>query len=163
MRYILRQREIVADDWAYAGEPVTGDAAVVVPLAELRREEARWRAWRGRLGVRLSPADAPEQLADLLPLLALVAVEFPNVGDGRGYSQAYLLRARLGFSGELRAVGAGVKQDRVFLLARSGFETIELAAGEDFEAARRALTRYSVGYQPGAPQTALRLQRYPAP
>ena len=163
MRYILRQREIVADDWAYAGEPVVATSAVVVPLAELRAEEARWRSWRGRLGVRLSPADAPEQLADLLPLLKLVAIEFPNAGDGRGYSQAHLLRARLEFHGELRAVGAGVKQDKVFLLARCGFDAMELAAGEDPEAARRALTRYTVGYQPGAPQAALRLQRYPAP
>ena len=163
MRYILRRLEIVADDWAYAGEPVADGAAVVVPLTQLRSEEARWRAWPGRLGVRLYPPDAPEQLAAVLPLLSLVAIEFPNAGDGRGYSQARLLRARLGFHGELRAVGAGVKQDRVFLLARCGFDALELAPGEDPEAARRALTRYTVGYQPGQPQAALRLQRYPAP
>jgi len=150
MRYILRRREVVVDDWVHLGEQLAEGAAVILPLAELRAGAARWAAWRGRLGVRLAPADRVEELAADLPRLNLVAVEFPNAGDGRGYSQGRLLRTRLGFWGELRAVGAGVKQDQVFLLARCGFDAIELAAGEDLEAARRALTRYTVAYQPGA-------------
>ena len=150
MRNILRRREIVADDWRHLGEELAAGASVILPLAELRAGAARWSAWRGRLGVRLTPADAPEDLAADLPRLNLVAVEFPNAGDGRGYSQGRLLRTRLGFWGELRAVGAGVKRDQVFLLARCGFDAMELAPGEDLEAARRALTRYSVAYQPGA-------------
>ena len=162
MRHILRRRELVVDDWAYLGEENAGDA-LIVTLGELRADEARWRAWAGRLGVRLAPADAPEALAAELARLALIAVEFPNPGDGRGYTQARLLRGRLGFRGELRAVGAGVKQDQVFLLTRCGFDALELAPGEDPEAARRALGRYTVGYQPGAPGVALQRQRFPAP
>jgi len=162
MRHILRQRDLVADDWSYLGEETAGEA-LIVPLASLRDDEARWRAWHGRLGVRLGPADAPEELAPWLARLALIAVEFPNPGDGRGYSQARLLRARLKFRGELRAVGAGVKQDQVFLLARCGFDAIELAPGEDPQAARRALGRYTVGYQPGSPAVPLARQRFPAP
>jgi uncharacterized protein (DUF934 family) len=96
----------------------------------------------------------------VLPRLKLVAIEFPNAGDGRGYSQAQLLRERLGFVGELRALGAGVRQDQVFFLARSGFDTLELAAGEDVAAAVRAFERYDVGYQPGAAQVQLRRQRF---
>ena len=162
MRYILRRREIVADDWSHLGEKCAEDGALIVPLAELRAEAARWRAWRGPLGVRIAPADGPEDLIPELPRLGLVAVEFPNPGDGRGYSQGRLLRTRLGFRGELRAVGAGVKRDQVFLLARCGFDAIELARGEDLEAARRALDRYSVAYQPGAGGVALARQRFPA-
>ena len=160
MRYILRQREIVADHWVHLGEGTAESDALIVPLAQLRADAARWAGWRGRLGVRLAPADAPEDLAAELPRLALVAVEFPNAGDGRGYSQGRLLRTRLGFRGELRAVGAGVKRDQVFLLARCGFDAIELAPGEDLEAARRALTRYTVAYQPGAAGIPLDRQRF---
>jgi len=163
MRHILRRRELVADDWAHCGEQAPEGTGLIVPLAQLRAEEARWRAWRGRLGVRLSPADAPEALAADLARFELIAVEFPNAGDGRGYSQARLLRTRLGFRGELRAVGAGVKQDQVFLLTRCGFDAIELAPGEDLQAAQRALGRYTVGYQPGAPGAALPRQRFGAP
>jgi uncharacterized protein (DUF934 family) len=160
MRYILRQREIVADEWAHLGEQVAAGAALIVPLTELRAEDSRWRDWRGPLGVRLRPADPVEELAAELPRLKLVAVEFPNASDGRGYSQGRLLRTRLGFSGELRALGAGVRQDQVYLLARCGFDSIELAPGEDLHAARRALARYSVAYQPGAPEVPLARQRF---
>jgi phosphoadenosine phosphosulfate reductase len=160
MRYILRRHEIVVDDWAHLGEPVAEAGALIIPFAELRAEPARWRSWRGRLGVRLKPADRVEDLVTELAQLALVAVEFPNAGDGRGYSQGRLLRERLRFPGELRALGAGVRQDQVFLLARCGFDTFELAAGENLDAARRALARYTVAYQPGAPQVRLDAQRF---
>jgi uncharacterized protein (DUF934 family) len=160
MRRILRRREIVADDWQHFGEDTADGAALIVPLTELRKDRERWWQWRGRLGVRLTPVDRVEELTQELPRLDLVAVEFPNPGDGRGYSQGRLLRERLGFRGELRAVGAGVHQDQVFLLARCGFDAIELAAGEDPDAARRALTRYDVAYQPAAGDDALRAQRF---
>jgi uncharacterized protein (DUF934 family) len=160
MRRILRRREIVADDWQHFGEDTADGAALIVPLTELRKDRERWWQWRGRLGVRLTPVDRVEELTEELPRLDLVAVEFPNPGDGRGYSQGRLLRERLGFRGELRAVGAGVHQDQVFLLARCGFDAIELAAGEDPDAARRALTRYDVAYQPAAGDDALRAQRF---
>ncbi len=159
MRHVLRRREWVPDDWRYLGEQEPGTAALIVPLAELRQDAPRWRSRPGRLGVRLGPADRVEDLAAELPRLALVAVEFPNPGDGRGYSSGRLLRSRYEFAGELRAVGAGVRQDQVFLLARCGFDALELADGEDPAAARRALERYDVAYQPGAAQLPLRDRR----
>jgi uncharacterized protein (DUF934 family) len=168
MRHILRRREWLADEWRYLGEEPAGAAeaaALIVPLAQWRADP---QAWRGRsvrpgarLGVRLAPADGVEELAAELPYLRLVAVEFPNPGGGRGYTQGWLLRERFGFTGELRAVGAGVRQDQVFLLARCGFDALELAAGEDPQAAVRALGRYDVAYQPGAAQIAVRRQRFP--
>jgi uncharacterized protein (DUF934 family) len=160
MRRILRRREIVADDWIHFGEDAADGAPLIVPLTELRKDPGRWWQWSGRLGVRLTPVDRVEELAEELPRLDLVAVEFPTPIDGRGYSQARLLRERLGFTGELRAVGAGVHQDQVFLLARCGFDAIELANDEDPDAAGRALQRYDVAYQPGSPQTAIRRQRF---
>ena len=160
MRHILRRREWLPDEWRYFGEAFAEGDAVVVPLAELRSEPQRWGGWSGPLGVRLSVVDRAEDLAAELARLALVAVEFPSPGEGRGYSQGRLLRERLGFRGELRAVGAGVRQDLVYLLARCGFDALELAAGEDVAAAQRAFARYDVAYQPGAPEVRLRRQRY---
>jgi len=48
----------------------------------------------------------------------------------------------------------------VFLLARCGFDAIELAENEDPDAARRALDRYDVAYQGGSAEVALRRQRF---
>ena len=163
MRHILRRRELVADDWRYLGEPAAEDDPLIVPLAQLKGDLLQWQRRTGPLGARLSPADQVEELVPLLPRLALVALEFPNPGDGRGYSQARLLRGRLGFGGELRAVGAGVRQDQAFLLTRCGFDSLEPAPGVDLEAVQRALKRYDVAYQPGAPQVELRRQRFEEP
>jgi len=160
MRCILRQRELVADHWRQLGDEAGDGDSLIVPLAQLRIDPQRWHARSGPLGVCLAPTDRAEELAAELPRLSLVAVEFPNAGDGRGYSTGRLLRERLGFTGELRAVGAGVRHDQVFLLARCGFDALELAPGEDPEAALRALRRYDVGYQPGAPGVLLRRQRF---
>ena len=160
MRHILRRRDIVEDSWRYLGEEVAPGDPLIVPLAELRAERERWWNWAGRLGARLKPADRLEDLSAELPRLDLVAVEFPNPGDGRGYSQARLLRERFRFRGELRAVGAGVRQDQAFLLTRCGFDCLEPDAGVSLEAVRRALDRYDAAYQPGAPLVELRHQRY---
>lgn len=160
MRHILRQRELIADAWRYLGEQTAEGDGLIVPPAELKKDPERWAAWPGPLGVRLSPVDRVEELAGELTHLDLVAIEFPSPGEGRGYTQGRLLRERLGFHGELRACGAGVRQDLVFLLARCGFDAIELAAGEDVAAAQLAFSRYDVAYQPGAAQVAVRRQRF---
>jgi uncharacterized protein (DUF934 family) len=160
MRRILRRHEVVADEWRLFGEDATDADPVIVPLAELRKDTAAWLARKGPLGVRLAPAESVESLADVLPRLALVAVEFPNVGDGRGFSYGRLLRDRLLFKGELRAVGAGVKQDKIFLLARCGFESFELPPEENAEEALAALRRYDVVYQPAEPIEGIRQQRF---
>jgi uncharacterized protein (DUF934 family) len=160
MRHILRRRDIVPDLWRYLGEEVVTGDPLIVPLTELRADRERWWNWTGRLGVRLEPADEVRDLAADLPRLDLVAVEFPTPGDGRGYSQARLLRERLRFRGELRARGAGVRQDQAFLLARCGFDSLEPPRGVELEAVRGALSRYDVAYQPGAPQVELRRQRF---
>jgi uncharacterized protein (DUF934 family) len=150
MRHILRQREGRPDEWRYLGEERAAAGGLIVPLAELRVDPARWLGLLRPLGVRLAPADPVETLREFLPQLALVALEFPTPGEGRGYSQARVLRERLGFAGELRAVGAAVRQDLLFLLRRCGVDAFELAPGEDLTAALAALQRYDVAYQPGA-------------
>jgi uncharacterized protein (DUF934 family) len=160
MRHILRQRELTADPWRYLGEEVAAEGSLIVPFADLRTHREPYLARSGALGVRLAPVDRVEELAADLPRLSLVACEFPSPGEGRGYSQGRLLRERYGFTGELRAVGAGVKQDLVFHLARCGFDALELAPGEDVAGAVRAWQRYEVGYQPGDPQVVLRRQRF---
>ena len=161
MRHILRRHEIVVDEWRHLGEEDASDAdALIVPLSELRTNSAAWREWRGRLGVRLAAADSVEDLADDIARYALVAVEFPNPSEGRGFSLGRLLRARLRFKGELRAVGAAVKQDKIFLLARCGFDSFELAAGENPAEALGALRRYDVAYQPAEPHPAIKRQRF---
>ena len=163
MRRVLRRREIIADAWRhFAEEPGAADDArgVIVPLQELRAHPESWSAHEGPLGLRIGPADKVEDLTADLPRLALIAVEFPAPTEGRGYTQGRLLRGRLGFAGELRAVGAAVKRDLIFALVRCGFDAFEVAPGEDLVACAHAYSRYTVAYQAGAPDSLNLRQRY---
>ena len=166
MRRILKRRELVEDEWRYLGED-DASPALIVPFTEFRANVEKWRAHSGRVGVRLSPADAVEDLAPHIHHLSLIAAEFPSPGEGRGYTQGKLLRSRFQFKGELRAVGAGVKQDLLFILSRCGFGAFELAPGQKVEEALKALEQYSVAYQaaeavPSISARAIRFLSWPA-
>lgn len=87
-----------------------------------------------------------ETLAPDLPRLALVALQFPRWVDGRAYSQARLLRVRLRYGGELRATG-DVLVDMLPLLARTGFDTVQLRHDQRQDAAERALRFFAGHYQ----------------
>lgn len=150
MRQLIRQRELVADDWRPVDEDPTGaHFALIFPLARWQAERNQWWLWPGRLGVRIAPADPVETLEPDLKRLSLVAIEFTGPSEGRGYSQARVLRDRFGFGGEIRAVGH-VKRDQLFFLSRCGFDAFELAEGVDAREALAAFADFSVAYQPGS-------------
>ncbi|WP_175730137.1 DUF934 domain-containing protein [Burkholderia ambifaria] len=92
---------------------------------------------------------------ELPPLAARIAqaaridLHFPSFTDGRAYSQAYLLRKRFGFAGDLRATG-DVLIDQLLLMERTGFSSAVLGADADPEDARRQLERFPGFYQKDA-------------
>jgi uncharacterized protein (DUF934 family) len=158
---LLRQREVVvADEWVTLGDtPPADDASLLVPFAKFREDPDLYRSRKGKLGIRLAPADKVEDLAPELPRLSLVALEFTGPGEGRGYSQAKLLRARYHFAGEVRAVGH-VKQDQVYLMARVGIDAFDLSPDQKPEEAIATLDRFKIAYTPGAPLPGLRRERF---
>ena len=81
-----------------------------------------------------------------------IDLQFPKFTDGRAYSQAFLLRRRLGFAGELRATG-DVLIDQLVQMQRTGFDVAVLKEGVDASAAQRQLDRYAGFYQGSAVET----------
>ena len=81
-----------------------------------------------------------------------IDLQFPAFTDGRAYSQAFLLRRRLCFAGELRATG-DVLIDQLVQMKRTGFDVAVLAEGVDASAAQRQLQRYAGFYQGSAVDT----------
>lgn len=81
-----------------------------------------------------------------------IDLQFPKFTDGRAYSQAFLLRRRLGFAGELRATG-DVLIDQLVQMQRTGFDVAVLREGVDASAARRQFERYAGFYQGSAVDT----------
>ena len=157
MRQLIKHRDIVIDEWRYADEDAAGHArSLILPLARWQQERDRWWLWDGRLGVRIGPSDPVAALEHDFLRIALVAIEFGGMGEGRGYSQAHILRKRYGFTGELRAVGK-IQRDQLFYMARCGFDAFELPEGADLPAALAAFDSFSVAYQP-AVDTGVTLQ-----
>lgn len=81
-----------------------------------------------------------------------IDLQFPSFTDGRAYSQAFLLRRRLHFAGELRATG-DVLIDQLVQMKRTGFDVAVLKEGVDASAAQRQLNRYADFYQGSAVDT----------
>lgn len=102
------------------------------------------------LGVLITPADDVAKLEPFIDRIAIIAVSFPAFNDGRGFSHASLLRSRLNYQGELRAIG-DVLIDQVPLMLRTGFTSFAVSN----ETALRRLSEnrlpgIAVYYQPTA-------------
>ena len=80
-----------------------------------------------------------------------IDLDFPKFTDGRAYSQAFLLRRRLGFKGDIRATG-DVLIDQLVQMQRTGFSSAVLKEGVDASAAQRQFDRFAAFYQGDAVQ-----------
>jgi uncharacterized protein (DUF934 family) len=148
---LLKNGEIVHDPWVAAGDDTSlpFNAPTIISFAHWQAERARVEGANVRLGLRLRNTDPVEALRGSVARFDLIALEFPKFTDGRAYSQARLLRERLGFAGELRATGH-VLPDQLLFMQRCGFDAFELAKGAPIEAWKRAIESFSVFYQPAA-------------
>ncbi|MEQ9315503.1 MAG: DUF934 domain-containing protein [Henriciella sp.] len=118
------------------------------PLEQFLARAKSWELKNAAIGVRLRPEDDPHLLEDHLDRISLIEISFPKYTDGRGYSQAQLLRRRLGYTGELRAVGH-VLRDQILYMNRSGFDAFETERAE-LPVVVEALNEFSAFYQPAA-------------
>ena len=98
--------------------------------------------------VRIEPGEDARDLLPHLDRVALVEINFPVFGDGRGYSAARILR-ETGYRGELRAVG-DVLVDQIAYMRRCGFDAFQPDAPLDPAEVEAALSRYPHAYQPAA-------------
>jgi uncharacterized protein (DUF934 family) len=149
---LVSEGRIVADPWRHLDddEPLPASAAVTVSASRWSRERDALYRSNGELGLRLPNDIAATTLTrPEVERLRLIMLSFPRFTDGRAYSQARLLRDRLGFRGELRATGH-VLRDQLLFMRRCGFDAFELderALTEDWLA---ALGDFDVFYQPAA-------------
>jgi uncharacterized protein (DUF934 family) len=153
MREIIKDKVVVNDDWTIlrlaegeTPETVTVPAGkFIVPLTvwEAQRTALQKRA---DIGVWIASHERPEVLKEDVAKLPVIAVDFPKFSDGRGYSIAYNLRARLGFTGELRAIG-DVLRDQMFYMQRVGFNAFATREDRSIHDAVKSLSDFSEAYQ----------------
>ncbi|EUB95783.1 putative conserved protein UCP030820 [Rhizobium sp. CF080] len=142
MTRLWRETGFVENDpWVIETEELkaTEDQKALLPLDEMiaRAEESNDVG----LGVLIRPADDVRKLEPYLYRIEIVAVDFPAFNDGRAFSHASLLRDRLGYRNELRAVG-DVLIDQVPLMLRCGIDSFSVKNAT-------ALKRLEEGRLPG--------------
>lgn len=103
------------------------------------------------LNVLVLPNDADPQ-EHTLQGVDRIELQFPKFTDGRAYTQAFHLRRRLGFTGDIRATG-DIGIDQLVLLKRTGFSSAVLKEGHDPADAERQFSRFPSFYQADAVNT----------
>lgn len=161
MQHLIKDDQRVDQDpWTLVDkdEPVPAEGPVILPLTLYLEQQAEWRQANRPVGVWLDEDQMVDDIADALDNLTLVALVFPKFADGRGFSKARLLRERLGFEGEVRAVGDFLP-DQVFYLKRCGVNAFACRNEQEAETALRLLEPFSVRYQSDADSGPLFEQR----
>ncbi|WP_433765646.1 DUF934 domain-containing protein [Pseudomonas putida] len=145
MNNLLRLEEGVAriddeDSWT-----LVRDVEAPLPMGALILPLAKWLENPQQQAVWLGPDDELEALKPWFTQLPLIALDFPSFRDGRAYSQAYLLRTRLGWTGELRAIG-DVLRDQLSHMRQCGFDSFAVREDKSAEDALKGLAGMSVLY-----------------
>lgn len=159
MPQIIRNCKIVEDDWLILDDaaPIPASGKIILNWQRWQTERPALQA-RGDIGVTIPSNLDVSELKDDLPRLSLIAVSFvfiqpkPEGGrtyDGRAYSQARLLRERLGFKGEIRATG-DVFRDSMYYMQRCGVNAFALKPEQDLGDALNAFKDFSTAYQAAA-------------
>ena len=134
---------LIADDGALPEGPV------LVSLARFEKDRETLLARNTAVGVLLQSDQSPEKLGGDVARLSLVALDFPKFRDGRAFSWARMLRTRLGFKGEIRAVGDFL-YDQINYQHRVGFDAWAVPDSFHLEDFNRALGEMTDVYQPSA-------------
>ncbi len=156
MATLIKERRIAADNWQLLKRSASGElpglpasANAIIPLALWLARQEELLAYPGKLGVWLDANEGPESIAGDIARFAVIAVNFPKFGDGRGYSIARLLRERYGYKGELRAIG-DVLHDHLYFMEQCGFDAFLLRDDQDAKEALSVFGTFSDGYQTSA-------------
>ena len=108
-------------------------------------DSTRAEAENGSKNLLQVPNDA-DVMALALDGVTRIDLHFPKFTDGRAYSQAFLLRRRRGFAGEIRATG-DVLIDQLVQMQRTGFSSAVLREGVDPADAQRQFEMFPGFYQ----------------
>lgn len=159
MPTLIDHGRVVPDTWNLVDEVPDSNVPTrtIVPATYAIHHAETLFAPSREIGVWMAGDAEPDELVGLVAQIALIAIRFPALNDGRGLSLAVLLRTRFGFTGELRAIGE-VHEDVLHYMHRCGIDSYQLPDGHDPQVALAALSSLSAFYQGSVidPQPAFR-------
>lgn len=153
MPTLIKDGKVVDNTWQLIGKDLELEDTLKVKGEQLLVPLVLWQEHKNALqqsgkqiGVWLDSDDDPYELANDAGELALVAVNFPVFRDGRAFSSAAIVRERLGYKNELRAIG-DVLRDQLFYMKKCGINSFELPESVDAEEALAAFGDFADNYQ----------------
>ena len=153
MPALIKNGEIIADEWTVL-KTATGPEILsvvpgknfIVPLQFWRDFQDEIQQYQGQFALWLDSHENVNDIGADLHSFPLIALNFPVFSDGRSYSNARELRQRLGYQGEIRAIG-DVLRDQLFLMSRCGFDAFQLRHDQDVDACLSAFHDFHDAYQ----------------
>lgn len=145
--HIIKDKQFAKNDWTYIpdnAKMVPGN--ISVSLQRWCEEKQLLSTHQDQLGVRLNADDDVTILANDIDQLALIELNFLSFPDGRSFSHARLLRCKLNYPGEIRAVGHYIA-DQVFYLSRVGVNAFQMDDANELAVALSTLDDFSSSYQ----------------
>ena len=145
MQKLIKNGEIVDNTYVWQQDPeAAATENTFVPMQKWLDNQATI----GKVaGIWIDAGEGVEPLADVdLNQFAVIGIHFPTFMDGRGFSYARLLRERLNYQGEIRALGKFMADQQGYLI-RCGFDSFEFAEDVNLDIALTLNKPFSVAYQ----------------
>ena len=145
MPKLIKNGEIVDNIYTWqVDSEIAATQTSIVPMS-------KWLAEQDTIGpvagIWIDAGDGVDSLTDIdLTQFAVIGINFPAFVDGRGFSYARLLRERLGYKGEIRALGSFIA-DQLGYLLRVGFNGFQFGEEVDLEKALALHKSFSIAYQ----------------
>ncbi|RDL46116.1 DUF934 domain-containing protein [Marinomonas piezotolerans] len=145
MPKLIKNGEIVDNTYVWqqdAESAITENA--IVPMQ-------KWLDNRDNIGtvagIWIDAGEGIEPLEGVdLSQFKVIGVHFPSFMDGRGFSYARLLRERLHYKGEIRALGNFMADQQGYLI-RCGVDSFQFAEDVNLDIALTLNKPFSVAYQ----------------
>lgn len=156
MPQLIKDGKPASDDWTVIDKDAeAGSEQLTAQIAEGKSLILPLKLWlefgrqQDSCGVWLDSDDSVDALDGCCDKLPVIAINFPGFADGRGYSLARQVRDKLGYQGDLRAIG-DVLKDQLFYYQRVGFTSFLIREDRNAEQAANGLNDFSLVYQSAA-------------
>ncbi|MGO3343699.1 MAG: DUF934 domain-containing protein [Marinomonas sp.] len=129
--------------WQQDSESEATDASIVPMSKWISEQDSIGHV----AGIWIDAGEGTDDLANIdLNQFDVIGINFPAFVDGRGFSYARLLRERLGYTGEIRALGNFIP-DQLGYLLRVGFNGFQFNDDVNLEKALELHKSFSNAYQ----------------
>ena len=151
MQQIIKNGQLVNDDWNRVDEVgLFPEGKILISMSSWNEQQVQFFKRYGEIGIWMESNENPEEIENL-ERIPVIGILFENFMDGRGFSIARLLRERLDYQGEVRAIGLPIR-DQLSYMVKCGFDAFDLADHYDLEEALASLNDFSESYQTSVQQ-----------